>query len=134
MKKIVTLVFIFFVMSLHALENDCSKLSSTQCLKSTECTLELIPKDKWKPNSAGKTIRYLCQQDQNTCEKGFVQTDWPSLKEAKKFCEAKKGCALSEANCFCPCKGYAETKVPDTEAVSCNCGCGGGTPIMCRLK
>lgn len=51
---------------------------------------------------------------------------------SRRACEARPGCAVVEARCYCPCRGAARTAVPDgPEAPACQCECGGGPPATC---
>lgn len=134
MKLSMGLILVLILFNSCVFAKDCSQLSTTECLNSNECTLELLPKDKSFTHLEGKWVRYQCRKDRNNCESGFKQGNWQSIEEAQKNCEAKIACVFSPANCFCPCRGYAETIIPDKEAPLCNCACGGGTPASCSQK
>ena len=103
-KTIVLLVFsgLSFVTYTVAAEPDsCVSLTELQCIKSTECKLYSVGRDK-----------YACRPARGKCELDFIQ--WG---DAKNSCESKQGCKFIPRNCYCP---------PDVI-----CRCEGGEPPKC---
>ncbi|MFT4928746.1 MAG: hypothetical protein ACI8WB_004866 [Phenylobacterium sp.] len=83
----------------------CTSLSVKQCTASKACILD-------QDNNKA----YQCRDAANPCESGFVQAG----ADLEKSCTSKKGCAFSNASCFCP--------------PGMTCICGGGKPAACSLN
>ena len=94
--------FAFITFTVAAEPQSCSSLSELQCIKSSECTLNLVERNK-----------YICAPDRGRCEVGFIQ--WGNNKV--QSCESKRGCKYVPGNCYCQ---------PDVI-----CRCGGGEPPKC---
>ena len=107
--------FLFLSCSKQETPLQCSQLDRAQCMNSSICTLSL---------SETPDV-YLCQEAQGICEEGIVQSDLTD-------CENIEGCMITSEDCYCGCKGYGETSVPDGEdTMECNCMCSGGEPPSC---
>lgn len=83
----------------------CASLAVKQCIASKACIL-----------SQDKDKAYHCRDAANHCESGFIQAGI----DLEKSCTSKKGCAFSNASCFCP--------------PGMTCICGGGKPAACLLN
>ncbi len=96
----------------------CSDLSRIECMRSTSCTL-VLPEGE---------PPYVCRAAQPPCEVGLRQAH-PKFAD---MCEQRAGCQITPANCYCKCKGYGETSVPDINGTpECRCRCSGGPPNNC---
>ena len=121
---------------------DCAKLDRFACTRAGHCTL--VKTGGRKPSKV-----YLCRPARGKCEKNFRQADimggpgyaskdWRKEKErvvaGKRRCTGRPGCVVRPGSCYCQCKGYGSTKVPDKNAPICNCACAGGPPPACVAK
>jgi len=101
--------------------NACNEMTTTDCMNSSKCTMELNPIEN---NEA----IYICRDSINVCESNFSQSS-----DMKEKCESRKGCVYN-FGCYCPCKGYGETIVKDNAKESCLCDCGFGEPAGCQER
>jgi hypothetical protein len=101
----------------------CERLSRTFCLDSPDCTLV------WVATRPRGQHEYACRAAEGPCEEGLVQA---RLYDAPGRCTSRPGCAYQEQQCYCDCRGYGQTAVPDgVEAEECDCECAGGRPPGC---
>ncbi len=118
---------------------DCATLSRTQCMAAHHCTLERAAP---AAPPTGETI-YTCRAAASSCEKAVAQWDLPGggaplssraeADQAIAACTSQAGCRYEPAECYCRCKGYGRTTVPDgAEAPACRCYCAGGRPPSCE--
>ena len=94
--------FTFTTFTVAAESQSCSSLTELQCIKSTECTLKFVERNK-----------YVCAPANGKCEVGFIQ--WGDNQV--QSCESKSGCKYVPGSCYCR---------PDVI-----CRCGGGEPPKC---
>jgi hypothetical protein len=113
-------------------ERPCEAMTRTECMQSTECTLE---------HEAEHSKRYRCRPATGPCERGFAQAGfWGSgtdgvraSKEQQAACDDRPGCVFVDGGCYCHCRGMGQTTVPDgEEAPPCRCECASGPPPTCR--
>lgn len=98
----------------------CETLTRAECMRSLVCTLDA-------PEGA-RSDRYRCRSARGNCEMGLTQTG----PNARDRCEDRTGCAWTGGGCYCHCRGYGRTAVPDgDEAEDCDCECSGGPPPRC---
>jgi hypothetical protein len=118
--------------SAPAPQGACEAMTRTECMQSTQCTLE---------HEAERSKRYRCRPATEPCELGFAQAGfWGSgtegvrrSKEQQAACDARPGCAFADGGCYCHCRGMGQTTVPDgDEAQACHCECSAGPPPTCR--
>ena len=96
-------------------EEDCASYTRAECLASVACTL--------RPD--GQFLIYRCDPAVGACEIGMRQGDAAA-------CRARSGCVFLEAMCYCPCRGFGRTAVPDGDDVEdCECACAAGEPARC---
>lgn len=114
---------------------DCASLTRTHCMQSPDCTLERVAKAQ---GGTGKL--YRCRPAAGPCETGIRQADFHGrgtdgmrrAEEAQLACAARPGCDYDEGGCYCDCRDYGRTAVPDgPEAEDCMCECAGGPPPSC---
>ncbi len=106
-RRIVAMMFGCVLMPLIAAGEQakpCSQATELECIQSTQCTLV-------QTQVHGK---YTCRDAVGHCETGFRQS---ADYDIQKDCEAKSGCMLKIANCYCP--------------ANLECACGGGPPAQC---
>src|SRR5690606_33932995 len=104
---------------------DCEQLPRTACLRAPACTLV-------HPPQGPRRSVYACRPATSPCEGGIVQAEIFGNGSSARACVARAGCRVDEGSCYCSCRGYGETRLPDgPEAESCNCACGGGPPPSC---
>ena len=120
------LMFLFLLFSCSQTEPTtsllCEEMDRAQCMSSDTCTLSL----------SDTPDVYLCQDAQGICEEGIVQSDLYGTNGLGIACDDSIGCTAVGGECYCSCKGYGETSVPDGEDVEdCNCMCSGGEPPSC---
>ena len=99
----------------------CSEMTRTHCLGQAHCTLELT----YSTNAQGERTPnygiYRCRDAAGKCE----------LRNGL-MCQEVEGCTPVDGECYCGCKGYGRTSVPDgDEAADCLCACGEEEPPGC---
>ena len=100
----------------------CEEMDRAQCMNASTCMLSL----------SDTPDVYLCQEAQGVCEEGVVQSDLYGNNGLGTACESIEGCIATDGECYCGCKGYGETTIPDGEdAEDCTCMCSGGPPPSC---
>ncbi len=112
---------------------NCAGMDRYECMHAPQCSLV---------QETSPSQDYLCRPVQGPCEKAVLQgllSNPPgsklSVAEARanqKKCSDTLGCVYDPGNCFCDCKGYGKTAVPDHKAPDCLCACSGGPPQICR--
>lgn len=121
-----------------ASDADCATLSRTQCMVAQHCTLTGPPSTAPRASPA----IYTCRPAANHCENAVAQWDLPgggaklsspaAAEQAIAACTSQTGCRYEPASCYCACKDYGQTTVPDgDEARKCRCYCAGGAPPSC---
>lgn len=94
---------------------DCALYTRAECLASVACTLR----------ADGQFLIYRCDPAVGACEVGVRQGDAAA-------CRARTGCVFVESMCYCPCRGFGRTAVPDRDDVEeCECACAAGEPAQC---
>ncbi len=108
----------------------CGGMTRTLCMRAPHCTLELASK---RPDD----YDYLCRPAKGACEQNIAQahlegTDLGLSDGTIDRCKSRPGCQYQRSECYCHCKGYGQTTVPDGAAAElCECECAGGRPPSC---
>ncbi len=108
----------------------CGGMTRTLCMRAAHCTLELVSK---RPDD----YDYLCRPANSACEQNIAQanlegTDLGLSDGTVDRCNSRPGCQYQRSECYCPCKGYGQTSLPDGAAAEmCECECAGGRPPSC---
>lgn len=115
-------------------ETACAALDREGCLHSTECTLDAFLPPTQEP------YRYVCRPARGECERDFAQIAFLESTPREELCESR-GCRFEDARCYCRCRGYGSTAVPDGEmAPECDCdmeSCAAGEAsqfMICRAR
>ena len=99
----------------------CSEMTRTHCLQHAHCTLELTYTTDDQGERRANNGIYRCRDAAGPCE----------LRNGL-MCQEVEGCTLITGECYCGCRGYGRTSVPDgDEAGDCNCACGEEEPPGC---
>ena len=99
----------------------CSEMTRTHCLQQAHCTLELTYSTTEQGERIANNGVYRCRDAAGKCE----------LRNGL-MCQEVEGCTMVVGECYCGCKGYGRTSVPDgDETEDCNCACGGEDPPGC---